>query len=387
MTTIYKIIIVLISYCALPVHSIIITPKPPSIPAETYVLLNADTGKIIASFDETKQINPASITKLMTAYVVFESLNEGQVLLDDRVRVSKRASSIGGSTMFLNPMLNVNVEELLQGMIIVSGNDASIALAEHIAGTEEAFSEYMNEYAEVMGLKNTNYQNSYGLDDDEHYSSAIDIAILASRIIKDFPQYFPWYSEQSYFSDKIRDLKTDQPIKQFNRNKLLKRDKSVDGMKTGYTSSAGYCLVATAKKDNMRLIAVVTGSKTPNERTEAASALLNYGFRFFENKTIVDSSTIYAEAKVWKGKDDNISLVTNKNIQKTIPKGSSKNIKSNIEIFEPITAPIDTTQPIGKLTLTLDNNILVETSLFSNKPIEKDSIWGQIYDSAILLFE
>jgi len=289
--------------------------------------------------------------------------------------------------MFLNPMLNVNVEELLQGMIIVSGNDASIALAEHIAGTEEAFSEYMNEYAEVMGLKNTNYQNSYGLDDDEHYSSAIDIAILASRIIKDFPQYFPWYSEQSYFSDKIRDLKTDQPIKQFNRNKLLKRDKSVDGMKTGFTSSAGYCLVATAKKDNMRLIAVVTGSKTPDERTEAASALLNYGFRFFENKTIVDSSTIYAEAKVWKGKDDNISLVTNKNIQKTIPKGSSKNIKSNIEIFEPITAPIDTTQPIGKLTLTLDNNILVETSLFSNKPIEKDSIWGQIYDSAILLFE
>jgi D-alanyl-D-alanine carboxypeptidase (penicillin-binding protein 5/6) len=158
-------------------------------------------------------------------------------------------------------------------------------------------------------------------------------------------------------------------------------------MKTGFTSSAGYCLVATAKKDNMRLIAVVTGSKTPDERTEAASALLNYGFRFFENKTIVDSSTIYAEAKVWKGKDDNISLVTNKNIQKTIPKGSSKNIKSNIEIFEPITAPIDTTQPIGKLTLTLDNNILVETSLFSNKPIEKDSIWGQIYDSAILLFE
>ena len=387
MLKISKIIIVLISFFSIPVHSIIITPKAPKIPAETYVLLNANTGKIIASFDETKQINPASITKLMTAYVVFESLNEGQVLLDDRVRVSKRASSIGGSTMFLNPMLNMNVEELLQGMIIVSGNDASIALAEHIAGTEEAFSEYMNEYAEVMGLKNTNYQNSYGLDDDEHYSSAIDIAILASRIIKDFPQYFPWYSEQSYFSDKIRDLKTDQPIKQFNRNKLLKRDKSVDGMKTGYTSSAGYCLVATAKKDNMRLIAVVTGSKTPDERTEAASALLNYGFRFFENKTIVDSSTIYAEAKVWKGKDDNISLVTNKNIQKTIPKGSSKNIKSNIEIFEPITAPIDTTQPIGKLTLTLDNNILVETSLFSNKPIEKDSIWGQIYDSAILLFE
>ena len=387
MLKISKIIIVLISCFSIPVHSIIITPKAPKIPAETYVLLNANTGKIIASFDETKQIKPASITKLMTAFVVFEALKEEQILLDDRVRISKRASSIGGSTMFLNPMLNMTVEELLEGMIIVSGNDARIALAEHIAGTEEAFSEYMNEYAQAMGLKNTNYQNSYGLDGDEHYSSSIDIAILASRIIKDFPQYFPWYSEQTFSSEKIRDLKTDQPIKQYNRNRLLKRDKTVDGMKTGYTSSAGYCLVATAERDSMRLIAVVTGSKTPDERTEAASALLNYGFRFFENKTIVESSKIYAQAKVWKGRDENISLITNKEFFKTIPKGSSKNIQSKIEIFEPIIAPINTDQPIGKLTLTLDNNILVETSLFSNKKIEKDSLWGQIYDSAILLFE
>ena len=387
MLKISKIIIVLISCLSIPVHSIIITPKAPRIPAETYVLLNADTGKIIASFDETKQIKPASITKLMTAFVVFEALNEGQILLDDPVRVSKRASNIPGSTMFLNPLLKVTVEELLQGMIIVSGNDASIALAEHIAGTEEAFSEYMNEYAQAIGLKNTNYQNSTGLDGDKHYSSAIDIAILASRIINDFPQYFPWYSQQSFSSEKIRDLKTNQPIKQYNRNKLLKRDKSVDGMKTGYTSSAGYCFVATAEKDSMRLIAVVTGSKSPDDRTEAASALLNYGFRFFENKILVEPLTVYAEAKVWKGEDENISLVTNKKFFQTIPKGSFKNIQSNIEIFGPIIAPIDTNQPIGKLTLTLDQDTLVDTPLFSNKVIEKDSIWGQIYDSAILLFE
>jgi len=387
MLKISKIIIVLISCFSIPVHSIIITPKAPRIPAETYVLLNADTGKIIASFDETKQIQPASITKLMTAFVVFEALNEGQILLDDPVRVSKRASNIPGSTMFLNPLLKVTVEELLQGMIIVSGNDASIALAEHIAGTEEAFSEYMNEYAQAIGLKNTNYQNSTGLDGDKHYSSAIDIAILASRIINDFPQYFPWYSQQSFSSEKIRDLKTNQPIKQYNRNKLLKRDKSVDGMKTGYTSSAGYCFVATAEKDSMRLIAVVTGSKSPDDRTEAASALLNYGFRFFENKILVEPLTVYAEAKVWKGEDENISLVTNKEFFQTIPKGSFKNIQSNIEIFGPIIAPIDTNQPIGKLTLTLDQDTLVDTPLFSNKVIEKDSIWGQIYDSAILLFE
>jgi len=387
MLKISKIIIVLISCFSIPVHSIIITPKAPRIPAETYVLLNADTGKIIASFDETKQIQPASITKLMTAFVVFEALNEGQILLDDPVRVSKRASNIPGSTMFLNPLLKVTVEELLQGMIIVSGNDASIALAEHIAGTEEAFSEYMNEYAQAIGLKNTNYQNSTGLDGDKHYSSAIDIAILASRIINDFPQYFPWYSQQSFSSEKIRDLKTNQPIKQYNRNKLLKRDKSVDGMKTGYTSSAGYCFVATAEKDSMRLIAVVTGSKSPDDRTEAASALLNYGFRFFENKILVEPLTVYAEAKIWKGEDENISLVTNKEFFQTIPKGSFKNIQSNIEIFGPIIAPIDTNQPIGKLTLTLDQDTLVDTPLFSNKVIEKDSIWGQIYDSAILLFE
>ena len=211
--------------------------------------------------------------------------------------------------------------------------------------------------------------------------------ILAKAIIKDFPQYFPWYSQQTFSSEKIRDLKTDQPIKQYNRNKLLKRDKSVDGMKTGYTSSAGYCLVATAEKDSMRLIAVVTGSKSPDDRTDAASALLNYGFRFFENKILVDPLTIYAEAKVWKGEDENISLVTNKEFFQTIPKGSFKNIRSNIEIFGPIIAPIDTNQPIGKLTLTLDQDILVDTPLFSNKAIKKDSIWGQIYDSAILLFE
>ena len=387
MLKISKIIIVLISCFSIPVHSIIITPKAPKISAETYVLLNADTGKIIASFDETKQIKPASITKLMTAFVVFESLNEGQILLDDPVRVSKRASNIPGSTMFLNPLLKVTVEELLQGMIIVSGNDASIALAEHIAGTEEAFSEYMNEYAQAIGLKNTNYQNSTGLDGDKHYSSAIDIAILASRIINDFPQYFPWYSQQSFSSEKIRDLKTDQPIKQFNRNKLLKRDKSVDGMKTGYTSSAGYCLVATAEKDSMRLIAVVTGSKSPDDRTEAASALLNYGFRFFENKILVEPSAVYAEAKIWKGEDENISLVTNKEFFQTIPKGSYKNIQYNIELFGPIIAPIDTNQPVGKLTLTLDQDTIVDTPLFSNKVIGKDSIWGQIYDSAILLFD
>ena len=379
--------IVLFCFFIPKVNAIVIVPKAPNIDVSSYVLLDAETGSIIAKLEETKPVKPASITKLMTAYTTFHALKEGQVSLDDPVKISKNASSIGGSTMFLNPYMDVTIEDLIQGMIIVSGNDASVALAEHLAGSEDTFAEYMNMYAEALGLKNSHYTNASGLDDEEHYTSALDMALLASQIIKEFPEYFHLYSERSYSFDQAVDPTTKQPILQYNRNKLLRRDASIDGMKTGYTQSAGYCLVATAKKNQMRFIAVVTGAKSADDRNNSAYALLNYGFRFFENKTIVESSKIYAQAKVWKGRDENISLITNKEFFKTIPKGSSKNIQSKIEIFEPIIAPINTDQPIGKLTLTLDNNILVETSLFSNKKIEKDSLWGQIYDSAILLFE
>jgi len=368
-------------------NSIVIVPKPPEIKVESYVLYNPNTGTIIASEEETNQIKPASITKLMTAYTVFHAINEEQIAMDDPVRVSDYAMSVGGSTMFLNQYMDVTVEDLIQGMIIISGNDASVALAEHIAGNEETFAIYMNMYAEALGMKNTNYTNSSGLEEEEHFSSALDIAMLAGRIIDEFPQHFHYYSEKTYQFDQAKDLKTGKPIVQYNRNKLLRRDSSVDGMKTGYTKSAGYCLVATAQRDGTRLIAVVTGAKSSDERNNAATALLNYGFRFFEERMVIEAGKDYGEAQVWKGDSDFVHMVAKNEMELTIAKGMYDEIESSVEVFEPVIAPTPLDQPIGKLTLKLEGKVIAETNLFPGKNIEEDNLWGWLYDSALLLFE
>ena len=383
----YKIIFLPLLIISSLAQAIVIVPKAPNLDVSSYVLLDADTGTIIASIDETTTIKPASITKLMTAYAAFQAIKEEQVRMDDPVKISERASSIGGSTMFLNPYMDVTIEDLLKGMIIVSGNDASVALAEHLAGSEETFAEYMNMYAEALGLNNTNYTNASGLEDDDHYSSALDIAILASRIINEFPEYFNLYSERSYSFDQARDPTTKEPIVQYNRNRLLRRDASIDGMKTGYTSSAGYCLVATAKKNSMRLIAVVTGAKSNEDRNNSAYALLNYGFRFFEKQTLIEKGKSYGEAKIWKGAKDTVELVANEDVVKTITKGISKDIENQVDIFEPVIAPVKLTNPIGKLAITYEGKVLAETPLYAKSSIEQDSLWGWLYDSALLFLE
>ena len=368
-------------------NSIVIVPKPPDVNVESYILYSPDVDSIIASLEEIKQIKPASITKLMTAYTVFHAIKEGQIDMVDRVRVSDYAMSVGGSTMFLNKYMDATVEDLIQGMIIISGNDASVALAEHIAGNEETFAIYMNMYAEALGMKNTNFTNSSGLEHEDHYSSALDIAILAGKIINEFPEYFYYYSQQTYAFDQAKDMKTGEPILQYNRNKLLRRDSSVDGMKTGYTKSAGYCLVATAMRDGRRLIAVVTGAKSPDERNNAATALLNYGFRFFEERMIIENNKNYGEAQVWKGEEDKVQMVTKDEVKQTLAKGMFDEIESSIEIFGPLIAPLKVDQPIAKLTMKLDGEIIAESSLYPKKEVKKDSLWGQLYDSALLLME
>ena len=388
MKTSLKILNCLIVIVFAPIaNSIVIVPKPPEIKVESYVLYNPNTGTIIASEEETNQIKPASITKLMTAYTVFHAIKEEQIAMGDPVRVSDYAMSVGGSTMFLNQYMDVTVEDLIQGMIIISGNDASVALAEHIAGNEETFAIYMNMYAEALGMKNTNYTNSSGLENEEHFSSALDIAMLAGRIIDEFPEHFHYYSQQTYQFDQAKDLKTGKPIVQYNRNRLLRRDSSVDGMKTGYTKSAGYCLVATAQREDTRLIAVVTGAKSSDERNNAATALLNYGFRFFEERTIIEAGTNYGEAKVWKGASDSVEMVAKEEVELTIAKGMYDEIESSIEVFGPVIAPMPLDQPIGKLTMKLEGKVIAETDLFPGKTIEEDSLWGWLYDSALLLFE
>ena len=388
MKTSLKILNCLIVIVFAPIaNSIVIVPKPPEIKVESYVLYNPNTGTIIASEEETNQIKPASITKLMTAYTVFHAIKEEQIAMGDPVRVSDYAMSVGGSTMFLNQYMDVTVEDLIQGMIIISGNDASVALAEHIAGNEETFAIYMNMYAEALGMKNTNYTNSSGLENEEHFSSALDIAMLAGRIIDEFPEHFHYYSQQTYQFDQAKDLKTGKPIVQYNRNRLLRRDSSVDGMKTGYTKSAGYCLVATAQREDTRLIAVVTGAKSSDERNNAATALLNYGFRFFEERTIIEAGTNYGEAQVWKGASDSVEMVAKEEVELTIAKGMYDEIESSIEVFGPVIAPMPLDQSIGKLTMKLEGKVIAETDLFPGKTIEEDSLWGWLYDSALLLFE
>lgn len=388
MKTPLKILNLLIVLLFAPIaNSIVIVPKPPEIKVESYVLYNPNTGTIIASEEETNQIKPASITKLMTAYTVFHAIKEEQIAMDDPVRVSDYAMSVGGSTMFLNQYMDVTVEDLIQGMIIISGNDASVALAEHIAGNEETFAIYMNMYAEALGMKNTNYTNSSGLEDEEHYSSALDIAMLAGKIINEFPQHFHYYSQRTFEFDQAKDLKTGKPILQYNRNKLLRRDASVDGMKTGYTRSAGYCLVATAERDGTRLIAVVTGAKSDDERNNAATALLNYGFRFFEERMVIESGKGYGKTQVWKGMSDSVQMVARDQIELTIAKGMFDEIESSVEVFEPVIAPIPLDQPIGKLTMKLEGKIIAESNLYPEKEVNEDSLWGWLYDSALLLFE
>ena len=388
MKTSLKILNLLIVLLFAPIaNSIVIVPKPPEIKVESYVLYNPNTGTIIASEEETNQIKPASITKLMTAYTVFHAIKEEQIAMDDPVRVSDYAMSVGGSTMFLNQYMDVTVEDLIQGMIIISGNDASVALAEHIAGNEETFAIYMNMYAEALGMKNTNYTNSSGLEDEEHYSSALDIAMLAGKIINEFPEHFHYYSQRTFDFDQAKDLKTGKPILQYNRNKLLRRDASVDGMKTGYTRSAGYCLVATAERDGTRLIAVVTGAKSDDERNNAATALLNYGFRFFEERMVIESGKGYGKAQVWKGKSDTVQMVARDQIELTMAKGMFDEIESSVEVFEPVIAPIPLDQPIGKLTMKLEGKIIAENNLYPEEEVNEDSLWGWLYDSALLLFE
>ena len=390
MKTSLKILNCLILIVFAPIaNSIVIVPKPPEIKVESYVLYNPSTGTIIASEEETNQIKPASITKLMTAYTVFHAIKEEQIAMDDPVRVSKNAmkAAVGGSSMFIDQYMDVTVEDLIEGMIIISGNDASVALAEHIAGNEETFAIYMNMYAEALGMKNTNFTNSHGLEDEKHYSSALDIAMLAGTIIDEFPEHFHYYSQRTYEFDQAKDLKTGKPILQYNRNKLLSRDASVDGMKTGWTRSAGYCIVATAQRDGARLIAVVTGAKSGDDRNNAAAALLNYGFRFFEEKMIIEPGKEYGQVQVWKGASDSVSMVAMEKVELTIAKGMYDEIESSIEVFGPVIAPMPLDEPIGKLTMKLEGKVIAETNLFPGTVIEEDSLWGWLYDSALLLFE
>ncbi|MDH5592622.1 MAG: D-alanyl-D-alanine carboxypeptidase, partial [Gammaproteobacteria bacterium] len=278
-----------------------ITPNPtaPQVAAKSYILQDFASGQILAEKNSEQRLPPASITKLMTAYVVSNELQAGNISLSDDVLISEKAWRMVGSRSFIEVNTKVPVEVLLRGMIIQSGNDAAVALAEHVAGDEEIFAQMMNQYAQKLGMSNTNYRNSTGLPDPDHYTTAKDIAILSTAIIRDFPEHYKWYAEKAFSYNNIT---------QHNRNKLLWRDSSVDGLKTGHTEAAGYCLAASALRNDMRLISVVLGTESENARAQETQKLFNYGFRFFETHDLYKAQDKIVDIKIWKGTGDKVDL-------------------------------------------------------------------------------
>jgi D-alanyl-D-alanine carboxypeptidase (penicillin-binding protein 5/6) len=353
-------------------------PKPPSIGATAFILEDFDSGRVIADKDSNKPVEPASITKLMSAYAVFKELHSGKITLGDMVTISENAWRTPGSRMFVEVGKQVSVEDLMQGMIVQSGNDATVALAEYVAGSEDSFAALMNRHAEALGLKDSHFVNSTGLPDPQHYMTARDIALLAAAIIREFPEYYKWYSQKKFtFND----------ITQYNRNKLLWRDDSVDGMKTGHTESAGYCLVTSAKKDDMRLISVVLGTDSEKARADASQALLNYGFRFYETHKLYDAGQQLATARVWKGETDTVSLGLDSPLYATVPRGQYKALAASMTINNRIMAPVSEDEPLGSVQVLLGDTIIAGKNLVALQGIGEGSFWQRIVDEALLYFE
>ncbi len=353
-------------------------PSGPEIGARGYVLLDHNSGRILASKNENERMDPASITKLMTAYAVFRTLKSGQISLDDQVMISEKAWRTSGSRMFIEVGTRVTVNELLQGMIVQSGNDASVALAEYVAGNEAVFAQLMNQYAAELGMLNTQYQNSTGLPAKDHYTSANDIARLTTQLIEEFPEYYNWYSQKEFTYNKIT---------QKNRNALLWRDPSVDGLKTGMTDAAGYCLVSSAKRDDMRLISVVLGTKSSSARAKDSQALLNYGFRFYETRLLYTAGDAVTEARVWKGATETAGIGLQQDLYITIPRGSYAQLEAKLDLPPQLIAPVDHTTRLGTVRVNLNSEMVAEANLFALSSINEGTLWQVAKDSVLLWFE
>lgn len=353
-------------------------PAPPQINASSYVLMDFDSGRLLVANDPDLRVEPASITKVMTAYVAFRQLQDGDLKLDEQVTISEKAWRSEGSRTFLRVGTQIDVETLIKGMIVQSGNDASIALAEHIAGAEESFAGLMNQYAQRLGMTHTHFTNATGLPDPNHYTTARDIAILAQAMIRDFPEQYAWYSIRSFRFNGIE---------QSNRNRLLWRDASVDGLKTGHTSSAGYCLVSSAKRDQMRLISVVMGSPSDNARMNDSQALLNYGFRFYSTHRLYPAGEAVTEAPVWMGKASKVVLVLKKDLFITVPRGQYDGVQTRAEVQDKLVAPLPEDVPIGKLVVRFNEEPLTEAPLYPQKAVERGSWFKRLWHWLLMWFQ
>lgn len=349
-------------------------PSPPQLSASAWVLMDANSGKILVEHNADKELPPASLTKMMTAYIVEREIDAGNISGDDKVTISENAWRTGGSRMFLKPGSQVSIDNLLKGVVVQSGNDASVALAEYVAGSTDAFADLMNQQAARMNLKHTHFMNPTGLPHEDHYSSAHDLAVIAQHIIKDYPDHYEVYA-QKYF--------TWNDIRQPNRNRLLWRNPDVDGLKTGHTDAAGYCLVASAKKEGTRLIAVVMGTDSDEARAQETQKLLSYGFRFFETQQLYKSGAVLSTPRVWGGEKNSLRLGVADDVYITVPRGRMDELNAQMNIQKTIEAPVAAGKRLGTLKITLDGKVLDERPLVALEAIAEGGFFKRIWDNIL----
>jgi D-alanyl-D-alanine carboxypeptidase (penicillin-binding protein 5/6) len=352
-------------------------PKAPEVDASSYVLMDATSGQIIIEHNAYERLPPASLTKMMTAYIAEAEISSGNISMKDKVRISVKAWQMGGSRMFVREGTEVSVEDLLRGIVIQSGNDASVAMAEYIAGSEDAFADLMNQHASRMGLTDTHFVNATGWPADNHYSSAHDMAILAHHIIRDYPQHYGMYAEKSF---------TYNNITQQNRNLMLWRDDRVDGLKTGHTEEAGYCLVASAVDGDMRLISVVMGTDSEAARARETQKLMTYGFRFFETYKAYSEGDALTNVRVWMGTENELNLGPAEDLVLTIPRNSHDQLKAEMTVNPDVTAPISKGDEIGKVIIRLDGDVMLEKPLVALNAVEEAGIFKRLWHHILRFF-
>jgi len=355
-----------------------IVPAPPKVNASSFLVLDYDSGRHLVSENIDERVEPASLTKMMTVYIISSELADGNISMGDKVKISERAWRMTGSRMFIEADKEVTVEDLLKGIIVQSGNDASMALAEYVSGSEEVFAEVMNQYALALGMSGTHFVNSTGLPDAYHYTTARDMGILARALIREHPDIYAWHALKEF---------TFNGIKQHNRNQMLWRDNSVDGIKTGHTESAGYCLVASARRDNMRLISVVMGTDGTKARTRATQSLFTYSFRFYETHKLYQAGETITSSRVWKGDVNSFDVGIAEDLYVTISRGKYKQLDAAIEISPVIIAPVSEAEVQGELKVMLENEELAIRPLIALQAVPQGSFLNRLKDDVRLLFE
>ena len=373
--TLVTIILMLVASCS--VRGNIILPKAPELSAKGYILMDVASGRVLVESNADESLPPASLTKIMTGYVVAAELEAGRISLEDEVPISVNAWRTQGSKMFIQEGTTVTLSDLLQGVVVQSGNDASVAIAEFLAGDEEAFADVMNQHAVTIGMTSTNFLNSTGLPKEGHFTSARDMAVLARELIHRFPKHYATYAEREFTFDGIR-----QP----NRNRLLWRDRTVDGVKTGYTLAAGYCLVASAKRDDMRLVSVVMGATSDEVRMRETQKLLQYGFRYFETRGLYNPDEPVTEARMYFGANDYVPVGVLNPVHVTFPRGHYDDLGVEIDLPKQLEAPLEKGVEVGSLRVILEDEDLLQAPLVTQSSVDEAGIFDRLYDAVYLFF-